>query len=283
VAICANTPLADQSQGYQYEQPRHTWVYGHLYAGRLGLLRPLADVTSTDWCHEFIRFSGYDGVDRVSWAALALLMLGIFGIFYHVFEPILHRQSVLWLVAMLLAGGNVVLGQVSGTLTLSYILVNNLTLVVVVLGIANLWAQSGMKARDAAMLAVLLGIYDVVFTSHLSVMGDLFDHLDDLPLAPLIAWGSMEDMQAIGVGDLLMATLFPLVMRKSYGQTAGILAQGLAIITIALISILAPAETLFPVMIILGPIMAVQYVFWRWQRGVERTTRQYRVDESAPC
>jgi hypothetical protein len=217
------------------------------------------------------------------WAALALLMLGIFGIFYHVFEPILHRQSVLWLVAMLLAGGNVVLGQVSGTLTLSYILVNNLTLVVVVLGIANLWAQSGMKARDAAMLAVLLGIYDVVFTSHLSVMGDLFDHLDDLPLAPLIAWGSMEDMQAIGVGDLLMATLFPLVMRKSYGQTAGILAQGLAIITIALISILAPAETLFPVMIILGPIMAVQYVFWRWQRGVERTTRQYRVDESAPC
>ncbi len=215
------------------------------------------------------------------WAALALLMLGIFSIVYQVFEPVLRKKWAIWSAALALVGGNVALGRLAGTLMPPYILVNNLTLVVAVLGIANLWAQSGMKARDAVILAGLLAVYDFIFTSQFSVMGDMFNRLDDLPLTPLIAWGSARDMLAIGVGDLLMASLFPLVMRKGYGRTAGILATILVVITIALVTVLAQAGTIFPVMVILSPIIVVQYVFWRWRRGIERTTRQYRADEPA--
>ena len=38
---------------------------------------------------------------------------------------------------------------------------------------------------------------------------------------------------------------------------------------------LVPLEETFPVMVVLGPLMVVQYAFWRWKRGAERTTRQY--------
>jgi hypothetical protein len=33
-------------------------------------------------------------------------------------------------------------------------------------------------------------------------------------------------------------------------------------------------------MVVLSPIV-VQYAFWRWQRGIRRTTRQYRADAAA--
>jgi hypothetical protein len=40
-----------------------------------------------------------------------------------------------------------------------------------------------------------------------------------------------------------------------------------------------PRATLFPVMVILGPLMVAQYLYWRRRHGPERTTRQYRLAE----
>lgn len=213
------------------------------------------------------------------WAALGLLIVGIFSIVYQVFEPVLRKRWAVWLAALGLVGGNVALGYFVGTQTLPYMLVNNLTLIVPIMSIANLWAQSGMKARDAAILAALLAVYDFIFTSQLTVMGDMMNRLYDLPLAPMIVWGLGRDTLGIGFGDLLMATLFPLVMLKGYGRAAGITAMVLAILTIALLPVLVQPGTIFPVMVVLGPSNGAQYLFWRWRRGVERTTRQYHDDE----
>ena len=66
--------------------------------------------------------------------------------------------------------------------------INNVFVVLCVVGITNLWAQSGMKARDAAILAGALALYDLVATSLLPLMGDLFTRLAKLPLTPLVAW-----------------------------------------------------------------------------------------------
>jgi hypothetical protein len=35
------------------------------------------------------------------------------------------------------------------------------------------------------------------------------------------------------------------------------------------------ALALFPVMVVLGPLMVLQYAWWARRRGPERTTRQY--------
>jgi len=158
--------------------------------------------------------------------------------------------------------------------------INNVFVVLCVVGITNLWAQSGMKARDAAILAGALAIYDLVATSLLPLMGDLFTRLAQLPLTPLVAWpiGSAGQFAGIGLGDLLLAAAFPLVMRKAFGRSAGLAAMAIGLGAIAAL-ILGPIWGLhveiFPVMVVLGPLMVLQYAYWRRRRGVERTTWQY--------
>ncbi len=82
----------------------------------------------------------------------------------------------------------------------------------------------------------------------------------------------------IGLGELLLATVFPLVMRKAFGRSAGMAAIVINLGTIAAIMaflVLARVEAALPVMTTLGPLMVVQYVYWMRKRGAERTTWQY--------
>lgn len=64
----------------------------------------------------------------------------------------------------------------------------------------------------------------------------------------------------------------------AYGVQAGLIALAFALVAIVgvmglLISGLWTAS--FPVMIVLGPLMVGQYLFWRWRAGVERTMYQH--------
>ena len=149
--------------------------------------------------------------------------------------------------------------------------------------IANLWAQSGMKARDAAVLGAALTVYDFVATARLPLMGDLVARVAELPFAPLVAWPAGPDGSwlGLGLGDLLLATVFPLVLRKADGRTAGLAAIALglgALVGVAALAHLA-AISIFPVMVALGPLMVLQYACWTRLRGPERTTWQYRRAE----
>jgi hypothetical protein len=153
-----------------------------------------------------------------------------------------------------------------------------LTLVTVAL--TNLWAQSGMKARDVAVLAGALTIYDVIATWQLPLTADLFRRLADLPFSPLIAWhiGSGGLWLGIGIGDLLLGTVFPLTMYKAFGRRSATWALAISLssigVVLALPSIAIIHQT-FPVMIVLGPLILLQYVYSRRKWGPERTTGQY--------
>ena len=165
-----------------------------------------------------------------------------------------------------------------GTKQNAFFAVNNIVLLVMVMGITNLWAQSGMKARDTALLGVLLALYDFIATVQLPLMGELVARLSDLPLAPLVAWSSENTMPGIGLGDLLLATVFPLVMRKAFGRPAGLVALVLALAAIGTLLAL-PLQGGFPLMVVLGPLMGLQYLYWRRRRGQERTTWHYLQEE----
>ena len=82
----------------------------------------------------------------------------------------------------------------------------------------------------------------------------------------------------IGIGDPLLATVFPLAMRKAFGRSAGIAAiiinLGTIAATMAFLQ-LARLEVAVPLMTRLGPLMVVQYAFWVRRRGPERTTWDY--------
>jgi hypothetical protein len=141
-------------------------------------------------------------------------------------------------------------------------------LIVAVVGVTNLWAQGGMRDWHAAVLAAALTIYDAIFTWGLPVMSGLFSRLAGLPFAPMVAWPAGDGGQwvGIGLGDLLLVSLAPLVLGKSFGRPAGLAAIVLGLAAIAAVPLVAElvgSGTTFPVMVVLGPVIVLQYAVWR--------------------
>jgi hypothetical protein len=221
------------------------------------------------------------------WLAAGVLGLGALGILYFMLEAVLLARRLIWPLVIIVLAADVGAALWLDSQSIAFFAINNMVQILVVIGVTNTWAQSGMKARDAAVLGAALVIYDFLFTSILPLMTNLFSHLAGLPFAPMVLWPYQPGQPfpaetihwlGIGLGDLLLATVFPLVMRKAYGRRAGLtaLVTGLgAIVPIMLRPWLGVDIPMFPVMVVLGPLMGLQYVYWRRRCGPERTTRQY--------
>jgi hypothetical protein len=213
------------------------------------------------------------------WLVGGIFALGMLSILYFTAEPVfLGTRWAVWLVALGLLGADIWTQLWFGALSTPLLVVNNAVLVIAVAGTTILWAQSGMKARDATVLAGMLVVYDLIATSLLPLTNDLFTRLAGTPFTPLVAWGADGDLLGIGLGNLLLATTFPLVMRKAFGRSAGIAAMAINLGTIATTMTflqLANVRVTVPLMTALGPLMVLEYVYWIRKRGQERTTWQY--------
>ncbi len=212
------------------------------------------------------------------WLVAGLLLLAALSILYFTWEPVLHARWAIWLTVLTMLVVDVGTAVLFETRNDRFIVVNNLVLIALIVGITNLWAQSGMKARDAAILGALLAVYDFIATSLLPLTTGVFNRLAGLPLAPMFSWGGGSSALSLGLGDLLLATVFPLVMRKAFGRSAGIAALVTALIALGTMLAL-PLKIVFPAMVVLGPLIVLQYLFWRKYRGQERTTWQYLQEE----
>ncbi len=217
------------------------------------------------------------------WLVAGIFALGVLSILYFTAEPVLQARWAVWLVVLVLLGADIWTQLRFEAMSTPFLVVNNAVLVLAIVGTTNLWAQSGMKARDIAVLGGVLALYDLIATSLLPLMTDLLTRLAGIPLTPLVAWGAGRSLLAIGLGDLLLATVFPLVMRKAFGRSAGIAAVVINLATIAAMLgflQLANLEVGLPAMTALGPLMVLQYTYWVRRRGRERTTWQYLQAES---
>lgn len=158
---------------------------------------------------------------------------------------------------------------------------NNVLLLVLVVGVTNLYVQSGIKARDVAVFGVLLAGYDVVATTMLPTMGELLAKTVGLPFAPVFADGA----RLIGLGDVLMLTLWTLVALKAFGRAAALLAAFTALALTTALALVLDAGVLtgpFPVMLVAGPLMAAQYLLWRALGRTERTSAHRDRPTGAP-
>ncbi|MEU4407511.1 hypothetical protein AB0F88_23550 [Streptosporangium sp. NPDC023963] len=161
---------------------------------------------------------------------------------------------------------------------------NNVLLLILVIGVCNLYVQSGIKARDVAVFALLLAGYDLVATTMLPTMGDFLRKVIDLPFAPVFAWWGGPQPMVIGLGDVLMFVLWTLVAFKAFGREAGWTATGVSLALAATLVLAMRTGLLtepFPLMVPAGPLMALQYLFWRRVRGPERTTAAYQASRKA--
>jgi len=220
-------------------------------------------------------------------AVTTVLALGVLTAMYVTLEPALRRAWLAWTTGVGLVAADITLGVSQGVTGAPFLVINNIIMVITIVGATNLWAQSGMRARDVTVLAAGLTVYDVIATQWLSVMTDVMQRLSTAPLVPIVAWGLADERTAlrIGLGDLLLLTVFPLVMRKAFGRTAGVVALAIGLATPAVIlGVLAATGATVPVpaMAFLGPSMVAQYLWWRRTRTRERTTREYLLAEPAP-
>lgn len=212
------------------------------------------------------------------WLVAAFLLLSALSVLYASLQPMVHARWTVWLVALSLLFSDSVTVFLVGTKQNTFFAINNLILILLAVGIANLWAQSGVRARDLVALGLLLALYDFVATAQSPLMTSLLDRVSNLPLAPIIAWNSDGATLTLGLGDVLLASVFPLVMRKAYGRMAGLVALALAFGAIGVL-LAYPLRQGFPVMAVVGPLMAGQFLYWRMRRGQERTMKRYLLEE----
>ncbi len=193
-----------------------------------------------------------------------------------------------WGVAGGLVAADVLLAWRVGTASTGFLLVNDAVLLLLVIGVSNLWAQGGLRARDLAVLAGAIALYDLVATGFLPLTTDLIDRLAGMSFLPMAAWptgAGAGQWAGIGLGDMLMAAVAPLVMRKAFGRTAGIAAMAIALAAIAGVLLVARWDALpetFPTMIVLGPLMVLHYLFWSRRSSAERTWARYLTEEPVP-
>jgi hypothetical protein len=207
----------------------------------------------------------------------ALLALTVTSILWFTLEPVLRKRMLMLAIVPAAVAADIVLVMTSGALSNTFLLVNNVLMVVAVVGVANLWVQSGMGAREVTLLAGALAVYDFIATSQLTLMTDLIGRLSEIPFVPFLAWDAHGAGLGVGLGDLLLISVFPLAMRKSFGRDAGrvALAVGIAVLAAVLAVIeLGVIDEAIPVMVVLGPLMVAQYATWR-RRLPQRTTVEY--------
>lgn len=263
--------------------PVAAWIYFR----RFELLRPPIGVF--DW-HDIVFMLVAIVVVPIAYLALpravvgTILCLLALNIFWFGLEPVLRYRSLIWPVAVGLVAADVVVNVTSPAGALWVVALNDFELVALAVCVTNMLVQSGMRARDLAFLVSGLAVYDVVVTTYLGVMGDLLRRLATLPFAPLVAWRE-GDWLAVGLGDLLMVVLAPLVLRKAFGRTAGLVS---AVTSVGAVAGMLAAIRLgwfsrpIPAMIVLGPLLLPQYAWWRLRLGRERRTSEY-LELDAPA
>jgi hypothetical protein len=217
------------------------------------------------------------------WAVSSLLGLGLLSTLLLACEPVLGRAAR-WTVVLALLGADVAAVTFAPSTRAAFI-ANDLLAVSAVVAVTNLWGQSGLKARDATVLAVVLAVYDPIATSFFSLTGDLFRHLAQAPFAPLIAFPVGEGRWfALGIGDVLVTSLLSLNMTKAFGEKAGLRTAWVNLAAIWAVIAVTASNTvhgIVPVMVLIGPLAALNYQSYRRRSRRERTTYEFRNDVAA--
>ena len=200
----------------------------------------------------------------------------------------LMRPLPLWIVVGTLIGVNIwlnrtMLGTVYGW-QLAW-LEGDISVLIAAVAVSNLYVQGGMKLKHVAWFALALAFYDVLFTTVLPVNSHLAEMFLGWPLDPSFGMRYGLYNATIGVGDLLVYSLFLIATFKAYGRAAARLAMGL-IVTFGVVAVcVAPlmldsfvtarTDVAIPAQTLFGPAAFVAYLWMRRHYGRERTMEQF--------
>ncbi len=88
------------------------------------------------------------------------------------------------------------------------------------IAVSNLYVQGGMKMRYVAWLSLALAAYDLIFATVLNFTDKLVAGYLAHPLDPLLGMRFGIDNYGVGLGDLLVYSMFLIAAYKAYGAPA---------------------------------------------------------------
>ncbi len=212
---------------------------------------------------------------------VTMLALTSLSILWFVAEPVMPSVLARWGFAGGLVIGDLVLAR-RGTGETAFLLLNDAVILVMVVGVSNVWAKA--DCEPATWLSSRRHRrYDLIATGVFPLTTGMIERLAGFPFLPMVVWPSGNGQWVgIGMGDLLMAAVGPLVIRKAFGRAAGMVAVVIALGALASVLLVsrwdAVPET-FPTMIVLGPMMIAHYLWLSRRPGGERTYARYLSEE----
>jgi hypothetical protein len=223
-------------------------------------------------------------------AVTVLLCITFASALYIGYRPLLGSIGI-WLGIGVLIGFNIwssnhVMGTIAGWQL--WYSEQSITVLLAAIAVCNLYVQGGMKLRHVAWLALGLACYDVIFASYYPLTGRLLARYITHPLTPVVGMRFGEVDYVIGLGDLLVYSLFFVVAYKAYGKRAAAIAAGVIVVMGAFATAFIPflfnfsnanLDTLVPAQSLFGPAAFVTYLWMKRHYGRERTMAEYLASQ----
>jgi hypothetical protein len=158
------------------------------------------------------------------------------------------------------------------------------------IAVSNLYIQGGMKLQYVAWLALALAVYDIIFATVLPLTDELVAGYLAHPLDPLMGMRFGIDNYGVGLGDLLVYSLYLVAAYKAYGAKAARIAFGLIVVFGALVTAFIPfainfldqeLDLLVPSQALFGPAAFLCYLWMKRRWGRERTMAEYLASTDA--
>jgi hypothetical protein len=215
-----------------------------------------------------------------------MLALTLGSALYIGYRPLLGSAGI-WLGIGLLFGFNLwsshyLMGSIPGWQV--WYTEQSITVGLGAIAVCNLYVQGGMRLRHVAWLSLGLACYDVLFASYYPLTGRLIARYITHPLTPVLGMRFGEVDYAVGLGDLLVYSLFFLAAYKAYGARAAAIAAGVIVVmggfATAFIPFLfnlenANLDVLIPAQSLFGPAAFVTCLWMKRHYGRERTMAEY--------
>jgi hypothetical protein len=221
-----------------------------------------------------------------------LLCITFASALYIGYSPLLGQVGI-WLGIGLLIGFNIwssdhVMGTIAGWQL--WYSEQSIAVILGAIAVCNLYVQGGMRLRHVAWLALGLACYDVVFASYYPLTGRLLARYITHPLIPVVGMRFGEVDYAVGLGDMLVYSLFFVASYKAYGRRAATIAAGVIVVMGGFVTAFLPfvfnlknanLDTLIPAQSLFGPAAFVTYLWMKRHYGRERTMAEYLASQDS--
>src|SRR6266571_4527805 len=198
-----------------------------------------------------------------SWLLIGFLLLTFTSALYMALRPFLLPRFLWPLIACLVVVNIIVTETLLGTRSgwqLYWVITDAIVLCAIV-GVSNLYVQGGLRLSSIAWFALVLGFYDAFFSLVIPLTQKLADRFEGQPLDPSIGFAMGPYNANLGIGDLLVFTLFIVAAYKGYGRKGIIAAMIIIPLFGAIIPALAPLAVSSFVRSTVGIVVPVQSFF----------------------